>query len=153
MPYKNKESYRQWRLKNIEKVREYARNYHRSYDKEWKKGLLRGKRQKSVTTAENVKRRRRELREYYNRKNREYKLKCRENALRVLGAKCNICGNNDIRVLQIDHMKNNGSYERRFSRTTMYRKITSMNLSELKSEYQVLCANCHAIKTYHNSQF
>ena len=149
MPY-NKEYYKQWRQKNREKIRQYARKYHKIYDKEWKQGKLRGK--PSKHSNETQEQRNCRLRNYYNRKNREYRLKYRKKTIDFLGAKCYICNNTDYRVLQIDHVNGKGSIERKLRHgTTFFRKILKMKLSEAQKEYQVLCANCHAIKTYHNS--
>lgn len=72
----------------------------------------------------------------------------REYAFKVLGNKCNICGIDDLRVLQIDHIKairrkdNSDPYE---SGSRLRQRIynRSRNLKNL----QILCANCHQIKT------
>lgn len=72
----------------------------------------------------------------------------REYAFKVLGNKCKVCGINDLRVLQIDHIKairrknNSDPYESGSRlRQRIYNK--SRNLKNL----QLLCANCHQIKT------
>lgn len=61
----------------------------------------------------------------------------------LLGGKCERCGNNDMRVLHFDHINGNGSKER---------KELGGGLAQVKRvladpfSYQILCANCHAIK-------
>lgn len=79
--------------------------------------------------------------------------KSTENRLRVdamvyLGAECRVCHNSDFRVLEIDHVNGGGSAERRTTnRCTMYRKILAG-----ADGYQLLCANCHRIKTHFSRQ-
>ena len=89
--------------------------------------------------------------EYFKNKNvsflRNYKL-LRETVLTKFGKKCNKCGFNDIRALQIDHVNNNGSDERR-------KKIAGITLlgralKNKNNEYQLLCANCNTIKRFEN---
>ena len=72
----------------------------------------------------------------------EYKSK----AFNKLGYFCNICGFNDKRALQIDHVNEDGNKERKFSENYMkYKKV----FEDKKGRYQVLCANCNFIKSYH----
>lgn len=148
----DKEYYRKYRQKNLEKIQEYARNYHRTYDRDYKQGILRGKHQgkrQSKHSKETEEERTKRIRHYYNEKNRQYRSNARQKALTSLGGKCSICGNDDLRVLQIDHVNNDGNKERRLSRTIIFRKIINMTSFEARLKYQLLCANCHAIKTYY----
>ncbi len=143
-----------YRQKNLEKMREYARNYHKTYDRDYKQGKLRGKHQgkrQSKYSKETKEERTKRIRNYYNEKNRQYNFNSRQKALISLGGKCFLCGNDDLRVLQIDHINGDGNKERRFSRESMFRKIINMAPSEVKLKYQLLCANCHAIKTYYQN--
>lgn len=88
--------------------------------------------------------------EYARRKhNRSYHT-LRLGALEALGGKCAHCGIDDFRVLQIDHINGNGKEDRKKygGRVTgMYRNIIELGSQET---YQTLCANCHAIKTFHS---
>jgi hypothetical protein len=60
-----------------------------------------------------------------------------------LGGGCVRCGNADQRVLQIDHTDGGGRKERAaLGSLSIYRAILKG-----KPGYQLLCANCHAIKT------
>lgn len=64
--------------------------------------------------------------------------------LMLLGGKCEVCNNNDMRVLHIDHINNNGAKERReFGRGTvpLFKRVMANPF-----DYQILCANCHEIK-------
>ncbi len=62
--------------------------------------------------------------------------------------KCVICGNDDFRVLEFDHLG-----EKLNNVGDMARLGFSKNkiLEEIK-KCQVLCANCHRIKTYEETQ-
>lgn len=73
------------------------------------------------------------------------RIEIREKALQELGGKCLMCGINDKRVLQIDHVDGGGSAERnKIGRDGIHRKV----VRDGGFGYQLLCANCHAIKTY-----
>jgi 5-methylcytosine-specific restriction endonuclease McrA len=68
----------------------------------------------------------------------------RKEALVVLGGQCIQCQCQDARCLQIDHIIPLQG-KRRVAHKTLY-----LNVLRGKTEnLQVLCANCHAIKTYH----
>ena len=75
--------------------------------------------------------------------------------IKLLGNCCKHCGINNIRVLQIDHIDGNGKLDRRrykswrLSSGPTYKNIFEMILNG-STNYQVLCANCHVIKTYEN---
>lgn len=77
-------------------------------------------------------------RKYYT----DYTKNARLAAIEYLGGECVICGINDERVLEIDHVNNDG-YLTRGTGVRYHHNITSGKLTGL----QLLCANCHAIKT------
>jgi len=56
---------------------------------------------------------------------------------------CARCGLSDIRVLDIDHINNNGANERKVSGNNLVHKIFLNNFPE---GYQILCRNCNWIK-------
>lgn len=69
--------------------------------------------------------------------------------IQALGGKCSKCGFPDHRTFQIDHIHGGGSRETRTGRDRLqwpefYRRV----LEKLETEYQLLCANCNAIKKY-----
>lgn len=72
--------------------------------------------------------------------------KLRSAAVEALGGDvCNYCGLDDARVLQIDHVNDDGYLERReLDQREIYRKIV-----QEPERYQMLCANCHVLKTLH----
>lgn len=76
-------------------------------------------------------------------KSKVYTRQLRQRVLDTLGRRCP-CGWDDERALQIDHrVSGGGRAERlRLGVNGMYRRMLLH-----PDEYQVLCANCHAIKT------
>lgn len=74
---------------------------------------------------------------------RDYGRRMREEALSVLGGTCVVCGETDLRVLQIDHIKPIRT-KSRGARNGFHKSI----VDGLVDNLQVLCANCHARKTF-----
>ena len=65
-------------------------------------------------------------------------------ALAALGTVCVRCGCADSRVLEIDHVDGHGGHERKArSKVSILRRVAAD-----PTGYQLLCANCHRIKTY-----
>lgn len=61
----------------------------------------------------------------------------------LLGRVCVKCGFSDARALQVDHINNNGTEERKiYKGQKMYRHVLKMK----GVGYQTLCANCNWIK-------
>lgn len=73
----------------------------------------------------------------------------RVRVLMQLGGQCESCGIKDMRVLHIDHIKNNGAQERREvgRHHSMLKRVLSNPF-----DYQILCANCHEIKHTQNME-
>lgn len=74
----------------------------------------------------------------------------RSKAIEILGGKCRICGITDTRVLQIEHiepiLRPRGSEK---SRNTGIESARAVVLGKVTDkEVQLICANCHCIKTY-----
>lgn len=69
--------------------------------------------------------------------------------IQFLGGKCCKCGYDaDIRALQIDHINGDGYIDRKtHGRSGKVYRYYVKNLEECKGILQVLCANCHAIKS------
>lgn len=69
-------------------------------------------------------------------------------------AECRRCGNDDQRVLTLDHVFTDGADsrekltgDRKIGGMPYYRKLRSLGFPD-KHRYQVLCSNCHRIKEY-----
>lgn len=91
-------------------------------------------------------------REDQNRKRtiwqRDRRIKTRREILQLLGGKCAQCGYQGP-ALQIDHVRNNGSEERRANIHLAHYQYYMMILEKIKAgsrDYQVLCANCNWLK-------
>lgn len=84
-----------------------------------------------------------------NRQNRERTAAVRKAAIEKLGGKCATCNIADERVLQIDHIDGGGNEERSLKhRVTIWNEIIKG-----ATGYQLLCANCHCIKSFENGEF
>lgn len=82
------------------------------------------------------------------RKNRN-RNKIRDKIITMLGAKCAKCGLDDRRTLEIDHINGNGRRERlEYGNWYSQLKYYLVNESIARQRLQVLCGNCHNIKTY-----
>lgn len=70
----------------------------------------------------------------------------------VLGGRCATCGFDDPRALQVDHVNNDGAVDRlRFGGRTSpnnYRFFLTVIEEVASGRYQLLCANCNAIKEW-----
>lgn len=75
--------------------------------------------------------------------NRLYRRRKRAAALAVLGGCCSGCGIDDERLLDIDHIDGDG----RIERLTLGSYAILGRVLSGSSGYQLLCANCHRIKT------
>ena len=124
-----------------EHIREYQREYMRRYklsDKyqQWRIISL-ARRRESGVDRERVRRKRREI-------------------LSLLGGKCVKCGQEDWRVLHIDHINGGGLAERRsitpFSPSSFHKVIID-SVGRGEKKYQILCANCNIIKAWENSEW
>lgn len=86
---------------------------------------------------------------YFDREwKRKQRVRYRKIVFDLLGNKCLECGIKDDRVLQVDHIEpirrhKDSIYT--FSGTLLYQKIALGKLNI--NLFQLLCANCHQIKT------
>lgn len=72
----------------------------------------------------------------------------RNEAIEILGEKCNKCNEFNKRVLNIDHIKGKGCKERR--EIGIYRMCKRVKIHP--EDYQLLCANCNWIKRFENKE-
>ena len=89
---------------------------------------------------------------------RRSRVRRRSLAIDALGGSCIECGNSDYRVLEFDHIKpiqwrTNGKVKMNGQQNT--NTINSMVDAgdDPKDVYQLLCANCHKIKTSDNQDY
>lgn len=71
----------------------------------------------------------------------------RSRTLVFLGGHCEACGNNDSRVLQVDHRDGGGRHERRLKLNRNAKAVAQKVFAE-SDRYQLLCANCNFIKAF-----
>jgi len=83
-----------------------------------------------------------------------YNVKYRQDVLGILGLRCITCGFDDIRALQIDHVKGTGASERnrRNGEIGNPYKLILKKIIDGSEDYQVLCANCNWIKRSENGE-
>lgn len=87
--------------------------------------------------------------ERVNESNRNYMMRKKMSVFDKLGGKCAECGFDDWRTFHIDHINGGGNQERKkLHRTTIWTKIL-----EGSDEYQLLCANCHCIKSHDRKEY
>lgn len=80
---------------------------------------------------------------------RKLRLQNKLKVVKMLGGQCQSCGYSlNYKALQIDHLsvQHRKRSDRNQAGSVLYRKIANgkQNLEEI----QLICANCHAIKTY-----
>lgn len=127
-----------------ERLREQGREYMRKRRKE---------------NPELRERERKYRREYYQRnkekirsREKESRRKLRRQVIEMMGDKCVICGFDDWRGLQIDHINGGGTKEfKKLWADGIYRKIRD-NPHLIGVEYQLLCATHNQIKRYENKE-
>ena len=86
------------------------------------------------------------LREIRRQTRAKHRGELRQKAIGALGGVCMYCQCNDMRCLQIDHIV--PIRGKRVANTSLYCSILRGEVGNL----QLLCANCHAIKTYENGE-
>ena len=83
----------------------------------------------------------------------KYYNKNRQALFDILGRKCVICGFDDERALQFDHINGGGNKDRggykRSHRALMCKYVLD---PDVKLKLQVLCANCNWIKRYEKKE-
>ena len=72
--------------------------------------------------------------------------------IKYLGGRCVRCQNDDMRVLELDHINGGGYMIRKRDGTNRHIRFLSNNPEEAKSIVQVLCANCNRIKKHENNE-
>lgn len=145
MPYKNPEDKNAWQRANRHKQAEYRERWLAG-----PRGQQYLQKQKEARLLQKLSRPKRR-KPPRDDKSTRYRLKCRSYALALLGNCCKICGMDDDRCLHIDHIVPVGK-ERRRSDTWQEVLKSHKEARELTEEFQLLCANCHAIKTKENGE-
>lgn len=128
----------QWREAHREELLEKSRAYYKE-----------NREKRLASAAKSREKNKHRIREYNTRYHKEKRREVRTEILSLLGKQCVLCGYDaDVRALQIDHVDGGGGIERkRFSNLEQYyRHILQTLRSDERRRYQLLCANCNAIK-------
>lgn len=79
-------------------------------------------------------------------RHRATKARKRAEIIASLGSVCVKCGYSDVRALQIDHVNCDGYLDRHRSGGSYYSYLLKQ-IQIRPDDFQLLCANCHVIKT------
>ena len=95
-----------------------------------------------------------DIKERHRRNSKRTRIRNKALVLEAYGMECVLCGFDDPRALQIDHVNNDGAEMRQekgrsFSGTPFYSFLVKEKFPE---GYQTLCANCNTIKEYERRQ-
>jgi hypothetical protein len=129
--------------KHVEERKAYSRQYsraHQEHIKQWRTEYYR--KNKMFVGEQNYK------------WQHQQTMILRSRVIQRFGGKCERCGFDDYRALQIDHVLGDGAEERRNrnSGITFLNRLLNLSESELRGRYQLLCANCQWIKRRENNE-
>ena len=141
--------HKEYCLAHKDEIRDYNRKYRHAHRSE----LIKRRREYYQSNKEYFKdsnrkweeRNIQKVQQYRQQYSRDKREKIRKASLDLLGGKCCQCGITDIRVLEIDHIFNDGKIDRKETKDIQARLEKIIRHPE---RYQILCANCHSIKTY-----
>jgi hypothetical protein len=71
----------------------------------------------------------------------------REQAYMILGGQCNLCSDDRPIVSQMDHIQGDGYKDQRQGAKKTCRRVLALPVEVARSIYQLLCGNCHNMKT------
>lgn len=89
---------------------------------------------------------------------RRRNIELREEIFKLLGNKCERCGFDDYRALQIDHIEGHSSKDKvnikdnPITGVVYYNKVLNTINNKQTNKYQLLCANCNWIKRSENKE-
>ena len=88
-----------------------------------------------------------------NRANKAFRDNNRKRLLEILGNKCVICGFDDFRALQLDHVNGKGNQQRKkFGTGDVMIAYYLKHIDEAKIDLQILCANHNWIKRFEKNE-
>ena len=90
---------------------------------------------------------------YRKEYNQNRRIKLLEHVSGESPPKCNTCGFDDWRALQIDHIHGDGNQETFGDGGAWGYKLLKLTAEEVRKDYQVLCANCNWVKRYENKEY
>ena len=129
--------YREYQKKFAHQYPERIRKYQKTYRQRHPEKMREKRRRHRIKYKEKI-------RKYNTNWMRENRRKLRKEVIEHYGNKCVRCGINDIRILNIDHIKNNGNQHRQEIGAYYFPKWLKKN--NYPDGYQVLCLNCNWLK-------
>lgn len=137
-----------------QKNRKHLLQIHKKYRDKHKKEILERQRNFRIKNKKILNEKRREdykkRPSYYRKITNNHKIKRRMSLFNFLcngNICCQKCSFRDIRALQLDHVKNDGSQDRkRFKNENNFYFYYYNHYLEAKEKLQVLCANCNTLK-------
>lgn len=154
------EKKKEYNKRYYEKNRNKIRNGQRTYYKENREVLLEKQNYRSKKYYKNNREKILErirtryannLNGAYDRKSylaRERHKRNRQLMFDALGGAMCMCGFDDIRAIEVDHVNGGGKEHRKKLSNAQYRDYVISH----PNEFQVLCSNCHSIKTYERGE-
>lgn len=150
MPYKNPDDKKRWRMENKDKQK--------ASTQKWLAGprgqaYLQRQKEKQAAQRKASPARKKVLgldsyginRHIIN--DRNYRLRNRQAAIQKMGGQCAACGMDYWEVLQFDHIAPIGNDRERDAYKTVLR------MDDPHEIFQLLCANCHVLKTRLNNEY
>ena len=134
-----RKKYKEYFLKNKEKINKKNREYNRKHKAELAKKSHEWYMKNRGVILEKTS-------EYKKKKNNELRMTVMK---RLGGVECVWCGEDNFWVLSIDHINNDGCKERREKKRTsvqMWHRMLELTDEKLNKKYQVLCRNCNWMK-------
>lgn len=95
-----------------------------------------------------------ERKAYFQNYHRNRHRQLRESVIKLLGSKCNCCGEIELLFLEIDHILNNAGEQRKEwggrgpQFYNLYKGLLNAKIDQ--KDYQILCANCNHGKYRNN---
>lgn len=77
---------------------------------------------------------------------KRYRKNQRLKVIDAYGGRCQVCGIDDLDVLQLDHVHNDGARDRQ--KTPYYAMLNNIIAKQFPDSYQILCANCNWKKRF-----
>ena len=146
---------KEWYYKNRKKHLQNCKKYYLEDKEKYKKQTIKWQKENPEATKEIRQKSYLKNKEKANKRSRTYTLKRRIQVLEVYGGKnpkCKHCGCNEIKLLHLDHIKNDGKQEREklgLLGAGFYGWLIKNNYPN-KKKYQILCKNCNWIKHVNN---
>ena len=139
---------RLWREANKDKYQETKKKSQQAYYDRVKNDVAKLKRERMVSDPEYAQKERKRAASWYRNKLKAL----REELYAVLGSKCSKCNFLDTRALCVHHINGGGTQERKTVHRIVYMKQLLEKAKETPVDYEVLCANCHTIKHFADTE-